>query len=325
MPENLKNTLVSTDKVGIIMTVFNGELFIADQIDSLIQQTHKDWVLYVRDDGSTDDTLEIINRYMSKDTRINLVEDSFGNLKIKRSQTILLNLTQENYIAFCDSDDVFFPTKIAKSLAKLKEIETSNKIPSLVHTEAVIVDKNLNTIKQKHIGNHGKRNNINGIILANSVSGSSMMINKSLKDEVLSKINQFNFPMLDYHIALTADLIGVRAFISEPLLKYRQHENNEVGSVGTLKQMSKQKSSYTLSLLSGLSMYPLIKNEYSKIYTTKVNKKILDDYFYLFEGTSRVKKLWIFFKNRYAFTRKKDVVTFFFLLLKNTDLKKIHY
>ena len=308
-----------SDKVAIIMGAYNSEKFIGAQLDALINQTHNHWQLYIRNDGSNDNTLEIIQQYAKRDSRINLVSDDKGNIGYNKGYILLLTRTTEKYIAFCDADDVLFATKIEKTLKKLKEIETEQTIPALVHTEAHVVDAQLNLIKEKFIGKHGSKKGLNGIILANSVSGSSMMINEALKEIVLSTLPKFKLHLLDCHLGLMAELLGRRAFIPEPLLYYRQHANNAIGCV----REPEQAGQYTLSLLSGLNMYPRIKNEYTQIPTLDYKKQLLAEYFYLFEGNNSIKKIGIYLKNRYAFTRKKDMLAFAWLLAKNQDLKSL--
>lgn len=309
------------DQVAIVLSVYNGAKYIEDQINSIINQTHTLWTLYIRDDGSKDNSKEIIQRLVKTDDRIKLVDENGINVGYNKSQEILLSNTSEKYIVFCDQDDVFFPEKTSCSLQKMKEIETSAKLPALVHTEAIVVDSQLNPIKSTFIGEHGKIKGLNGIILANCVSGSSMMINDSLKKIVLDSLSTIQFDLLDYHIAILSELMGVRAFIPEPLLKYRQHENNAVGTVGTRK--TNEGTKYTLSLMSAFNQYPLFKHEYTKLNLAANIKQQLNEYFYLFEGNNRFKKLFIFLKNGYGLTRKKDFLVLLWLLMCNQDLRQL--
>ncbi|MBA4252250.1 MAG: hypothetical protein C0442_11085 [Chlorobiaceae bacterium] len=309
------------EKVAIVLSVYNGEKYIEDQLNSIINQTYKNWILYIRNDGSKDNSQEIIEHYQGIDNRIKLIDKNAVNIGYNKSQLTLLKHVSEQYIAFCDQDDVFFPDKLEKTLEKIIDIETSEKIPALVYTEALVVDSQLNLIKNTFIGKHGRKPGLNGIVFANCVSGSSMMINGTLKNLVLESIPLVRFDLLDFHIAILSELGGVRAFIPQPLLKYRQHENNTVGTVGTKKTNETVK--YTLSLISGLNNYLLFKNEYTKIETSRSNKILLDEFFYLFEGKNRFKKMWIFLKNRYGFTRKKDFLMLFFLIVKNQDLRTL--
>lgn len=318
---NHVNSSSSEDNVAFLLSVYNGAKFLEEQLNAILQQTHRNWQLYIRNDGSKDNSLEIIKDYVKKDARIHLLDEHGVNLGYTKSQAFLMLHVTEPYIIFCDQDDVFLPQKTSLSLQKIKEIETSAKLPALVHTEAIVVDSQLNPIKPTFIGEHGKIKGLNGIILANCVSGSSMMINDSLKKIVLDSLSKIQFDLLDYHIAILSELIGVRAFIPEPLLKYRQHENNAVGTVGTRK--TNQDTKYTLSLTNAFNQYPLFKHEYTKLNLATHIKQQLNEYFYLFEGNNRFKKLFIFLKNGYGLTRKKDYLVLLWLLLCNQDLRQL--
>lgn len=318
---NHANSSSNEDKVAFLLSVYNGAKFLEEQLNAILQQTHRNWQLYIRNDGSKDNSLEIIKEYVKKDARIHLLDEHGVNLGYTKSQAFLMSNVTEPYIVFCDQDDVFLPQKTTLSLQKIKEIETNAKLPALVHTEAIVVDSQLNPIKPTFIGAHGKIKGLNGIIFANCVSGSSMMINDRLKNIVLDSLSTMQFDLLDYHIAILSELIGVRAFIAEPLLKYRQHENNAVGTVGTRK--NNESTKYTLSLTNGLNQYPLFKHEYTKLNLATHIKQQLNEYFYLFEGNNRFKKLFIFLKNGYGLTRKKDYLVLLWLLLCNQDLRQL--
>ena len=69
-----------TPKIEILMATYNGETYIREQIDSIINQTYKNWILLVRDDNSKDNTVSIIEEYEKKDSRIRLLRDKKGNL-----------------------------------------------------------------------------------------------------------------------------------------------------------------------------------------------------------------------------------------------------
>jgi|APFre7841882724_1041349.scaffolds.fasta_scaffold08267_2 glycosyltransferase involved in cell wall biosynthesis len=316
-PKSSDNT--STDKVQIVMATYNGERYLGAQIESIIHQTHVDWHLLIRDDGSTDNTIDIIKQYAAQDSRISLVSDNMGNLGYIKNFYHLLSMTSEHYICICDQDDIWHSEKIATSLQKLKALETEQRIPALVHSDAAVVDSNLNVISERFIGNRGKKEGINGLLFANSVQGASVMINSALRNYALRLMPDIPY---DYHLALIAELIGRRAFIPEPLLNYRQHSNNVIGAKkeGEVKQNENKISS---SLKISLGLYPFVKNVYSHVDTSDMNRQYLAEYCYLFEGKSRLKKSYIFLKNFYPFYRRKDQLTCFALLILGRDLKAL--
>lgn len=310
----------SDDKIAIILSTYNGAKYVAAQLDSILRQSHSNWKCYIRDDGSKDETLSILESYFVRDSRFTFVDAISGNMGLNSSHYYLISITTENYVAMCDQDDIWDNNKLEVSLRKLKQIETTKKIPALVHTNSVVVDSNLNMIRASFIGKRGLKKGLNGIVFANSAQGGSIVINASLRD---AAINTPPVLPYDYHLAIIANLIGKRAFIPETLLKYRQHAASSI-AIGDSNLAKKiKKSDYSNSLLLSLGNYQHMRQDFKNIAISTQSLSDLSDYFYLFEGRSRLKKLLIFAKNRYPFYARKDSLTFISLLIKNTDLKAL--
>ena len=336
LPTKNNKSKTSSDRVDIVLATYNGESYIAEQLDSIIQQTHANWKLIIRDDGSKDRTKEILKKYSLKDERIFIIEDNNGNLGFNKNFLTLISKTSANYISICDQDDVWLPEKVSLSLEKIKEIENLGITPALVHCDAMIVDQNLNVIANRWIGNRGNVLGVNGLVFANSVQGAATLMNDSLKKIALSISPELPY---DYHLALLALFRGRRGYIDQPLLKYRQHGSNVIGALDSktklgFKHYSKQLldifrsirlnlkfSDLTSSLQFGISAYKQIKFKYSVDSTVPENKQKLETYFYLFEGNNRFVKIFIYLKRPFAFSRKKDYLMFLLLLLLGKDLK----
>ena len=128
-------------RLAILLGTYNGGRFLREQLDSLFAQTMKDFQLYIRDDGSTDDTMLIVKEYQQLHPNIVKVEDEGKNLGAKGNFERLLALTDADYYMFCDQDDVWLPDKIEVSFAKMKQMEQRyGDIPLLVHTDLEVVD-----------------------------------------------------------------------------------------------------------------------------------------------------------------------------------------
>jgi glycosyltransferase involved in cell wall biosynthesis len=308
------------NKIAIILSTYNGEKYIAEQLDAIQKQTHTNWHCYIRDDGSKDSSPEILKKYINSDSRFSLAGDIVGNMGLNASHYYLISLTTENYIAMCDQDDVWDANKLEVSISRLQEIETIAKIPALVHTESIVVDSQLNIIHPFFIGSRGNAKGLNGILFANSAQGGSIMINASLKNIAIKTAPKLPY---DYHLAIIAELVGVRGFIAQTLLKYRQHSASSIATGNLNHTLNSAKNNLSPSLNISLKGYTHIKNDFNQIKVSKQVEGYLADYFYLFEGENRFKKLFIFFKNRYPFYRKKDLVSFIYLLIKNENLKEI--
>jgi glycosyltransferase involved in cell wall biosynthesis len=305
------------DDIAIVISTYNGAEYIAQQLDAILAQTYLHWRCYIRDDGSKDDTVSILKQYSAKDSRIIFLDDQKGNMGLNPSHYYLLGIPQENYIATCDQDDVWLPSKLELSLLKIKEIETKAKIPALVHTDSVFVDSNLNVIRDNFIGKRGLRSGLSGIIFANSVQGGSIMLNKHLNQIALKTPPKLPY---DYHLGIIADLVGTRAFIPETLLLYRQHSKSSIATANKSNSKASKSSQISSNLALSLSGYHHIKNDFRSIEPHQKAKKELLDYFYLFEGGSLLKKLVIAVWHFYPFYQKRDFLNFIGLILRNKNL-----
>lgn len=310
----------NSDCVAIVMSTFNGAKLVSDQISAIRNQTYTNWHCYLRDDGSKDNTLAVVKPLIANDHRFTLIEDNEGNLRYNKTHYLLIAATNQDYIALCDQDDVWHVDKLEVSLSKLKEIETGNKIPAMVSTDSVVVDEELNLIQANFVGKRGRKKGLNAILFANNAQGGSVVINKNLKEIVLNVA-----PVLpcDYHFALIAELTGVRAFIPQTLLKYRQHSGSVIAMDNAESSKKNLAPKYPTSLLASLSIYSLMKENFNNVIISKHVQPQLKEYFYLFEGNNRFKKLYILFKNRYPFYGRKDFLSFACLLLKNKNIRNL--
>lgn len=110
--------------VSIITPSYNSEQFIAATITSVIGQTHEDWELIIVDDGSTDNTCNIVLGFSKNDNRIKLIKQP-KNLGTGVARNTAIKAAQGNYIAFLDADDVWKPNKLETQLAYMKSNNTA--------------------------------------------------------------------------------------------------------------------------------------------------------------------------------------------------------
>ncbi len=220
--------------IQILLATYNGEKYLEAQLDSLLSQTHTDWKLIVHDDGSTDQTCEILRAYQRRyPDIIEILEDglTFGNAR--DNFTHLLTVSSADYVMFCDQDDIWLPDKIAKTLYKMQELECLHDfLPLVVHTDLLVVDESLDCLAPSMFDYQGLNKSIDGllqILVKNSVTGCTMMANREAI-KVSLPISS-SAVMHDWWIA--ANVIkqqGVVGFVDEPLIKYRQHAANSVGA-----------------------------------------------------------------------------------------------
>lgn len=253
--------------IDVLLSTYNGEKYIREQIDSLILQTYPDWHLLIRDDGSSDRTLELINYYQKKyPEKIKIIEDSYGNIKPTNSFAVLLEYTTAPYIMFCDQDDIWLPDKIELTYLKMKKLENDYvSLPLLVFSDLKLYADDGRIISDSFI----KYQNMKPDVVYNTwmcmamsvVPGCTIMINHIAKKCVLPIPS---FMVHDYWIVTMISYYGKCEFIDAPTIYYRIHQHNSVG----INNVGK---SYLISKIRNIScLFP----QYWKIFKTfpfKVN------------------------------------------------------
>jgi len=222
------------NQIEILLAAHNGEEYIEEQINSIFNQNHDDIKLLVFDDCSNDNTPKILKEIQSnRPDKISL----FWNYKVPvgpiQVYSKLLSLSKAQYLMFCDQDDVWLPKKISKSISAIKSLEKKfgKDTPLLVHTDLEVVDRSLNSLHSsfcKYIGLNPHKANMNNILVQNVVTGSTILINRSLANICTPILSEAL--MHDWWIAIIAFTKGHVHFIDEATIKYRQHSENVVGA-----------------------------------------------------------------------------------------------
>lgn len=214
--------------VIILMATYNGSKYIKQQLDSLRSQTYKNWKLFIRDDESKDNTISILEEYISIDNRINLIKDELGNLRSTLNFNALMCSCQDqgDYFMFCDQDDIWHANKVEETLKRMQEIE--NNKPSLVFGTQTLIDESGEKIPLEP-RSYNFPLQLETLLATNFVYGCTMMINKELlKRSISIPASAENH---DYWIALIAAISQANtSYISTPLMLYRQHSTNVSGS-----------------------------------------------------------------------------------------------
>lgn len=206
------------------MATYNGGEFLENQIYSLLSQTHKNWRLIIHDDGSTDNTLEIVKKFQAIDSRIVLIEDGITYGNAGGNFLHLLNLSTAHYVMFCDQDDIWFESKIEIHLKNLKYIETPCAIYSNGYTY------NGETITSTNFIEFHRSSIENSIFLNGGIHGCCIMLNKGLLDICRNNLPDYVF-MHDHYITMLAVTFGEMIYIDKALMLYRQHDRNVTGNV----------------------------------------------------------------------------------------------
>lgn len=206
------------------MSTYNGEKYLRQQIDSILSQTYTDIDLLIRDDGSSDGTVEILKEYA--DTYENVSYYQGKNLGSIYSFLELLKESDEkaDYYAFSDQDDEWMPEKISKAIDMLEQKDY--EIPLLYCSNTYITDEELNIIK---LDDKMAKPSWGNALVQNICTGCTAVMNKRLR-EIINKTEPKNIIMHDWWFYLMATLYGQVCFDYQAYIKYRQHGNNVYGA-----------------------------------------------------------------------------------------------
>lgn len=214
-------------KIAVLMSTYNGERYLEEQIQSILDQSYHNWTLYIRDDGSTDRTEEIIRKYARQsDQVVYFNEGKVKNLGVVRSFMDLLEHTSADYYMFSDQDDVWLKDKLRDTA---QQAEINEPGPVCVFTDLENVDQDLNPLQRANGDNVWT--DFHQLLFANCVTGCTMLLNDDLKRQIkFNDIDYQNVYMHDWWIALVAAAQGKLVYLNQATIFYRQHGDNVVGS-----------------------------------------------------------------------------------------------
>jgi len=216
--------------VDILMATYNGGKYLRNQLLSLQQQTHKDWILWVRDDGSTDDTMVILLEFAESDDRIKIVGKTRGERLGPGGNFLgLTKYSTADYVIFCDQDDIWFEKKL-EILVDFAEKNFDADIPCLVYCDAYGYSDaegviTIDSVSKSHA------NSLREFLFFNGgYQGCSMLFNQRLC--IMATEYRANYYFLhDDVVALLAHCFGRVCFMPKKLMLYRQHESNATGNI----------------------------------------------------------------------------------------------
>lgn len=207
-------------KICVLMSTYNGEKYLEEQLDSIINQKNVQVDILIRDDGSTDNTLKILEKYSKKYENITYYTGK--NLRSAQSfMDLIYSCSEYEYYAFADQDDVWDLDKLEIGISYL------NKDYHLYGCKKRIVDKNLIPLKQKD--EIPLNLSLGSVLLKCHISGCTMVFDKFLRDTIL-KYRPREITMHDSWVLKVAICIGKVYFDNNAHMDYRQHENNVVGA-----------------------------------------------------------------------------------------------
>lgn len=221
--------MYNNSKIAILLSTFNGEKYVEQQVESIITQTYKNIEIFIRDDNSSDKTLKILNDLSGKYQIVHILDSMKNeNVGVTKSFFKLLMSIDADYYMFCDQDDVWMNDKVEKTLERMIEVDTKS-VPTLVHTNLLLVDSELNVIR-KDIWGKNPSTDVKDLMFTNNAAGCTMMINNQMKEVIRNDFDLISSMFMhDWWIVLIAAGFGINEFMSDETMLYRQHNGNVVG------------------------------------------------------------------------------------------------
>lgn len=222
--------------VYILLATRNGERFLSEQFESLLAQTEPGWRLLIRDDGSTDGTAALLERFAKQDERVEVLKapDAPGGSAAANFGALFSEAFARgaDYALACDQDDVWLPEKLTTLLREIRVVETDSKGPALVHHDLQVVDENLETLsdsywRMMHLA-PGSEAHPYRLLSRNEVTGCASICNRALLELALPIPGQAI--MHDWWLALCAAFLGRLRYSERRLVRYRQHSHNVIGA-----------------------------------------------------------------------------------------------
>lgn len=288
-------------KIEILLATYNGEKYIKEQLDSILNQDYENWIVRACDDASKDSTFEILKRYQEKYPDKFIVErNEKGTGSAKLNFFHLIKSSTCDYVMCCDQDDVWLPNKISLTYDEMKQNE-SEGIPVLIHTDLKVVDQDLNILGESFFeySNLNKNLTFKDLLIQNSVTGCTMMMNKDLVSLVKKETNFKDILMHDWLLAILAAAKGRIGFVDCPTMLYRQHSVNSVGAkrYGISLFISKLKNS---DIRRSLEDTALQAAQISKTYKDDLSQDLyylISEYSNIF-SKNKLQRIYFYLKHR---------------------------
>jgi teichuronic acid biosynthesis glycosyltransferase TuaG len=216
--------------VSVIMPAYNCEKYVVEAINSVLAQTYKNWELLVLDDGSKDNTLQIIEEFSQKDSRIKALPNG-KNMGVSATRNRGIELASCDWIAFLDSDDMWEPLKLEKQFEVVE-----NKSAEFLFTGSSYINevgepfKGIFEVPEKITYRRLRNQNV--------ISCSSVLVKKKYFENIKMEKDEMHE---DYAVWLRILKLGVTAYgVNEPLLIYRISRNSKSGNkIKTVKMTYK--------------------------------------------------------------------------------------
>lgn len=221
----MDGTVSDRKKVCVLLSTYNGERYLEEQLNSLAAQKDVELQVLIRDDGSKDQTLHILENWTQKDKRFSYYYD-VNKGPAKSFLDLIVNSPDADYYAFCDQDDVWDADKLAIAV-KYLEKEDKNSA-NMYYSNLRIVDQNLEFCYMSHQSPSPRREKYS-CLTEDVVTGCTVVFNNKVKEYVKCGIPAY-CTMHDTWIYMICMFFGTVTYDFKAHISYRQHGENVVGA-----------------------------------------------------------------------------------------------
>ncbi|MDD4005369.1 MAG: glycosyltransferase family 2 protein [Elusimicrobiaceae bacterium] len=228
------NSANKTSFLAVLLATCNGEKYLPQLLDSVLEQLPADSFVLAHDDGSSDSTPGILDSYSARFPALRVLKDGIKTGGACRNFAHLLENVSADYFMLCDQDDVWLTGKIAAALTEMRRLEAEHgtATPLLVHTDLAVADKNLKPLAASFMAYQNLLPSTAEILprlaAQNVVTGCTTLINRPLRDLAAPIPPQAQ--MHDWWLAMVACAFGHIGYDPTPLILYRQHGGNDTGA-----------------------------------------------------------------------------------------------
>ncbi len=260
-------------EIHIVLATYNGAKFIKEQLDSILKNNWTDFTIEVCDDGSSDETLDIVKEYVEKYENITLHQNE-ENLGYVMNFMEGIRRSTSPYVMLCDQDDIWHEDKIQKTYQRMREMEKemSSQVPLLVYSDAMNFDSETGEeLGLFHKSSHLDTGKVDlaHLLMENKCIGCTVMVNGAIR-EYLKQLPQ-EIRVHDWWLALICSCFGKIAYLDESTLQYRQHSGNMIGGSGfstyvgnRMKNLNKQNQSIQATFAQGKAFYEVFSADMPK-------------------------------------------------------------
>ncbi|WP_259068343.1 glycosyltransferase family 2 protein [Mucilaginibacter sp. X4EP1] len=294
-----------TPLVSIALCTYNGAEYLADQLDTLVNQTYKAIEIIIVDDCSTDETISVINNYASHYSQIKVFQNE-TNLGFTGNFEKAVKLCKGEYIALCDQDDLWDLRKVELQVSNIKDNIFIYHDSEFIHEDGSAMGKKVSDIMNLYRGGEPEV-----FLFFNCVSGHSILMKRELLADALPlKPGYFH----DWWLAYVATNVGTIDFIPQCLVKYRQHDSSDTNILRQQRKQDKHK-------LSSIQKIERIEHwlAYCAEFPKNKNQKVIEQFYAAYK--KRVGSYLSFELSALLFRYRKAV----FFIRKKSKLNMLNY